>query len=132
MRTDAASSQHESRRTPIAEPVEPVEVVAKIGPESGASLERTAVGGSLWDLPGCATAFCLGADIFGSMWNLTALRYGEAGLVADCVEPIEPGSKVSLGFEAPGYVAKRGEVVACRELGSTFRVAIRFEQRLAA
>ena len=32
MRTDAASSQHESRRTPIAEPVEPVEVVAKIGP----------------------------------------------------------------------------------------------------
>ena len=68
----------------------------------------------------------------GSSWILTAPRYGEAGPVADCVEPIEPGSKVSLGFEAPGYVAKRGEVVACLELGSTFRVAIRFEQRLAA
>ncbi|MEY3024944.1 MAG: hypothetical protein RJA16_1770, partial [Planctomycetota bacterium] len=36
------------------------------------------------------------------------------------------------GFEAPGYVAKRGEVIACRELGDSYRVAIRFEERLAA
>lgn len=129
MRIDAASSQHETRHEAAAETIE---VVAKIGPDGVASLERAAVGGSLWDLPGCATAFCLGADIFGTMWHLTSLRYGEAGLVADCVEPIEPGSKISLGFEAPGYVAKRGEVVACREQGSSFRIAVRFEHRLAA
>lgn len=109
-----------------------VEVVARIGPDRDAAFEASAIAGSLWDLPGCATAFCLGADIFGTMWHLTSLRYGTAGLVADAAEPIEPGSKVSLGFEAPGYVAKRGEVVACRELGSSFRVAIRFEERLAA
>lgn len=129
MRIDATNRQHDTCNAPTGEPVE---VVAKIGPDGASSLEGTAVGGSLWDLPGCATAFCLGADIFGTMWHLTGLRYGEAGLVADCVEPIEPGSRISLGFEAPGYVAKRGEVVACRELGSSFRVAVRFEQRLAA
>ena len=130
MRTDAASSQHESRRTPIAEPVEPVEVVAKIGPESGASLERTAVGGSLWDLPGCATVFCLGADIFGSMWNLTALRYGEAGLVADCVEPIEPGSKVSLDSRRPDTSPSAAK--SSRVLNSARPSALRFASSSAS
>lgn len=129
MRSDATNTPPQTRPAPIDAPVE---VVAKIGPDTLSSLEGSAVGGSLWDLSGCATAFCLGADIFGTMWHLTSLRYGEAGLVADCVEPIEPGSRISLGFEAPGYVAKRGEVVACREEGSSFRIAVRFEQRLAA
>jgi hypothetical protein len=128
MRTDTSADRNERQELGTSEPVD---VIARIGSEQLCEVE-TSLDGSLWDLEGCATAFCLGADIFGTMWNLTALRYGAAGVVADVAEPIDPGSKVSLGFEAPGYVAKRGEVVACRDLGDSFRVAIRFEQRLAA
>jgi hypothetical protein len=131
MRTDTSSNRHDRLDRPDLEISEPVDVLARIGASAPCDVE-TSLGGSLWDLEGCATAFCLGADIFGTMWNLTALRYGPAGVVADVAEPIDPGSKISLGFEAPGYVAKRGEVIACRELGDSYRVAIRFEERLAA
>jgi hypothetical protein len=90
------------------------------------------LGGHSWPLRGCATLFCLGADRFGQIANLTELRFGGGGVVADAVEAIPAGAAVSLGFEAPGYHARRGEVVACRPSPEGYRIAIRFEARLAA
>lgn len=112
------------------------DVIAKIGPaveiSAGDRREAVTIPGEHWDLPGCATAFCLGGDIFGTMANLTELRYGPDGLIATSNEPLEAGCNVSLGFEAHGYTARRGEVIACRPHGEGFRIAVRFEHRLAA
>jgi len=88
--------------------------------------------GDHWAIPGCATLFCLGADAFGRMAHLVDLTYGHEGLLASTTEDLEPGTRISLGFEATGYAARRGEVIASRREGAGFRVAIRFEQRLAA
>jgi len=88
--------------------------------------------GDQWAIPGCATLFCLGADAFGRMAHLVDLTYGHEGLLASTTEDLEPGTRISLGFEATGYAARRGEVIASRRDAGSFRVAIRFEQRLAA
>jgi len=91
-----------------------------------------AVAGEAWTLEGCATAFSLAAEEFGRIAQLTALRYGHEGLAADVSEAFAPGTPISLGFEAVGYTARRGEVVACEPSGERFRIGIRFECRLAA
>jgi len=85
-----------------------------------------------WPLDGVATAFHLGGDEFGQMHTLRMADYSHAGLGAECDEPIHPGSLVSIGFQAPGYVAKRGHVVRCEPNGDGYRVAVVFEHRMAA
>ena len=85
-----------------------------------------------WGLDGVATAFELAGDGFGRMHTLKMLNYSDGGLgaISDSVIPL--GTTVSIGFQAPGYIAKRGVVLRCLPCGEGYRVAIGFEQRLAA
>lgn len=85
-----------------------------------------------WPASGIATAFRLAGDRFGEMQTLEMVDCSNDGLGATCEEPIEPGTIVSLGFQAPGYLAKRGVVVRCLPNGNGYNLAIRFEALMAA
>lgn len=85
-----------------------------------------------WNLPGAATAFRLAGDRFGHTHQLAGLDYSAGGLGARCDEALEPGTVISLGFQSPGYLAKRGVVVRCIPCGEGYRVGVRFDARLAA
>ncbi len=76
-------------------------------------------------LPGSATAFHLDGDRFGVMHDLIELAISEEALEARALQAVPTGSRVSLGFEAPGTPARQGEVVACDPCGDGFRVGIR-------
>jgi len=112
------------------------DVLAKIGPakigDADAPIAGSPFAGESWEIPGCATTFRLDAEDFGAMSHLTDLRFAEDGLLASTVDWIDPGAQISLGFEASGQMARRGEVIACRRDGEVHRIAIRFEHRLAA
>ncbi|MEE8153610.1 MAG: PilZ domain-containing protein [Phycisphaerales bacterium] len=85
-----------------------------------------------WPMEGVATAVRLGGERFGQMQVLKMIDYSWEGLGAFCPEPLEPGTIVSLGFQEPGYVAKRGVVLRCLPCGDGYRAAIQFESLLAA
>ena len=85
-----------------------------------------------WPVQGTATAFCISGDIFGRMHDLRLLDYSDHGLGAVSDSAIDPGTIVSIGFQAPGYAARRGTVLRCTPCGEGYRVAIQFEWRRAA
>ena len=86
-----------------------------------------------WPLNGALTALCLNPGCFGEMHDLHLLDYGDGGVAAAGPEPIVPGTNVTLGFGPRGYTARRGLVVACTPAdGGQFRVAIRFDEAMAA
>jgi hypothetical protein len=85
-----------------------------------------------WRLDGVATAFELGGEAFGRMHTLRMLDYSDGGVGAQCDSVLPPGTPVSIGFQSPGYIARRGVVTRCRPCGEGYRIAIEFEQRLAA
>jgi len=85
-----------------------------------------------WHTQTAATAFCLSGERFGQMHDLTVTDYSTDGLGASCETVIQPGEHVSIGFQAPGRIAKRGTVLRCIPCGHGYRVAIQFEARLAA
>jgi hypothetical protein len=85
-----------------------------------------------WNVHGVATAFCIAGEHFGEMYDLHMLDISAEGMGATCDEAIPPGSAISIGFEAPGYLAKRGEVLHCQPIGHGYRVAIRFDALAAA
>lgn len=76
-------------------------------------------------LPGGATVFHLDGDRFGSMQALVDLAINEDVLEARADEQVPAGSMISLGFEAPGTPARRGEVVHCDRHGDRWHVGIR-------
>ncbi len=85
-----------------------------------------------WGLDGIATAFELGGEAFGRMHTLKMIDYSDLGMGAASETVIPPGTEVSVGFQSPGYIAKRGTVIRCLPNGDGYRVAVGFEQRLAA
>jgi hypothetical protein len=85
-----------------------------------------------WSTLAAATAFCLGGERFGEMHDLSVLDYSDDGLGAICDTVIPPGEVVSIGFQSPGLIARRGVVLRCQPCGQGYRVAIRFESRMAA
>lgn len=85
-----------------------------------------------WNVQGVATAFCLAGEHFGEMYELHMLDYSDHGLGATCDTAVPPGSVVSIGFQAPGYLAKRGEVIHCQPCGQGYRIAVRFDSLAAA
>lgn len=85
-----------------------------------------------WNVSGIATAFCIAGEHFGEMYELHMLDYSDQGLGATCDAAIPPGSVISIGFEAPGYLAKRGEVLHAQPCGHGYRLAIRFDSLAAA
>jgi len=93
-------------------------------------LERREV--DRWPIEGAATAFSMSSESFGRMHDLRMLDYSEYGLGAISDTAMAPGTIVSIGFQAPGYLAKRGTVERCTACGEGYRLAIQFESRLAA
>ena len=85
-----------------------------------------------WPVPGAATALCLSGELFGQMRELASLEYSHEGLLARCAAALEPGVSVAIGFQAPGYTAKRGVVRACQRGDDGYRLYVQFEARLAA
>ena len=85
-----------------------------------------------WRVSGVATAFCLGGEQFGAMHELSVLDYSLDGLAATCNTVIQPGQSISIGFQSPGYPAKRGTVLRCMPCGQGYRIAVQFEARMAA
>jgi hypothetical protein len=85
-----------------------------------------------WRLQTAATCFQLGGDDFGRMHELRIVDYSDGGLGAESDTKIHPGAVVSIGFESRHLQAKRGVVVSCEPGGRGYRLAIRFEHRLAA
>ena len=85
-----------------------------------------------WPTQSAATAFCLSGECFGQMHDLSVTDYSSDGLGASSETVIQPGEQVSIGFQAPGRIAKRGTVLRCLPCGNGYRVAIQFEARLAA
>lgn len=88
--------------------------------------------GDRWPVQCEATAFRLSGEGFGRFHELRVTDMAHQGMGAICQTPVEPGSLVTVGFENPGYLARRGTVVRCTPCGQGYRVAVRFEQRLAA
>ncbi len=85
-----------------------------------------------WPLAGVATAFEVAGAGFGRTHTLRMLDYSDVGLGAVTETVLAPGTTISVGFQAPGYGARRGQVVRCLPVGDGYRVAIAFERRLAA
>ncbi|TVQ56035.1 MAG: PilZ domain-containing protein [Phycisphaerales bacterium] len=85
-----------------------------------------------WPVNVLGTAFELGGTDFGRTHDLQVTDFSEGGLGAISGSSITPGSIVSIGFSAPGMIAKRGTVIRCQPSGEGYRIAILFEQRMAA
>jgi hypothetical protein len=85
-----------------------------------------------WPAQGQATAFCLTGDSFGRIHDLSLLDYSHDGLAAISNAPIAPGTEMSMGFAAPGHLAKRCTVLRCEPCGEGYRIAVQFQMRMAA
>ncbi|HWB20739.1 MAG TPA: hypothetical protein VG711_10590 [Phycisphaerales bacterium] len=99
-------------------------------PQSALTFERR--GMDRWPMHGIATAFRLSGEEFGRMHELKLVDYSHEGLGAVSDSVLEPGTLVTIGFQQAGYQAKRGVVLRCLPCGEGYRVAIQFEQRMAA
>ena len=89
-------------------------------------------GNSASEIPGSVTVFHLEGETFGQMHEVIELSVSECGLDGRSSEPVSPGAVVSMGFEAPGHPARRGEVVGCVRHGEQWKVGIQFEANTAA
>jgi hypothetical protein len=85
-----------------------------------------------WPASGAATAFCLTGDSFGRIHDLALLDHSHDGMGATTSDPIVPGTEISLGFAAPGQIARRGTVLRCEPCGHGYRLAVQFQMRMAA
>ena len=85
-----------------------------------------------WPLTGVAAAYGAAGDLFGRRYVLRMLDSSDDGIGARTDRPIDPGTIVSIAFAAPGQAMRTGVVMRCLPCGDGYRVAIRFETRLAA
>ena len=100
--------------------------------QPGESLRFERRGADRWPVDGVATAFCVSGEHFGRMHELHSIDYSHDGLAADSGTPIEPGTSISIGFQAPGLLARRGTVLRCTSRDDAHRIAVQFELRMAA
>ena len=85
-----------------------------------------------WSIQGSARVVLLDSEHFGQHRELALLDYSLGGLGAISSLPIHPGTDVSIDLAAPLHAFERGTVVKCFPCGNGYRVAIRFELRMAA
>ena len=77
-------------------------------------------------MSGAATMFCLGAGHFGEIHPMRLLDYSYDGACLVGEEPIEPGSRITVGFESTRCLAGRGVVLRSESCDDGYHVAIRF------
>ena len=85
-----------------------------------------------WPMEGVASAFRLTGDSFGLMHDLKVSDYSQGGVGVLSDTPIDPGTLISIGFQQPGVVARRGIVRRCQPCGNGYRIGVQFELRQAA
>ena len=85
-----------------------------------------------WTAQGLATAHCAAGERFGERFTLHLIDASTDGLGARVDRPLNPGTIVTVAFAGPGQGVKNGTVVRCLPCGNGYRLAIRFEMRLAA
>jgi hypothetical protein len=85
-----------------------------------------------WPCRGIATAYRVSGQRFGERHVLRLLDESCEGLGALTSRPLEAGTIVSVGFATLAHPAKSGVVLRCAPCGDGYRVAVRFETRLAA
>ena len=83
-------------------------------------------------IPGSVTVFHLEGEAFGLMHEVVELRVSDEGINGRSSEPVSPGSVVSMGFEAPGFPARKGEVVGCVRCREGWQIGIEFHASTAA
>lgn len=85
-----------------------------------------------WPQSGVAAAYGAAGEYFGQRYMLRIQDESEAGMGARTDRAIEPGTIVSVAFASPCQPVRTGVVVRCLPCGDGYRVAVRFETRLAA
>ena len=83
-------------------------------------------------IPGSVTVFHLEGEEFGLMHEVIELSVSDEGVNGRSTEPVSPGAVVSMGFEAPGIPARRGEVVGCVRCHEGWQIGIEFHNNAAA
>ncbi|UCD74978.1 MAG: PilZ domain-containing protein [Phycisphaerales bacterium] len=110
--------------------LDPEETVTNLDQTTPLRFERRCI--ERWPMEGAATAFGLAGEHFGHIHEMTMCDYSHGGMGAISDTPIEPGTQVSVGFQQPGVVARRGVIRRCYPCGNGYRVGIQFELRQAA
>lgn len=103
-----------------------------VGEESAGPLRFERRQADRWPIDGAATVFELAGNGFGRTHALRMCDYSMAGMGAFSETVIPLGTSISVGFQAPGYPARRGFISRCLPCGDGYRIAIAFENRLAA
>ena len=85
-----------------------------------------------WPIHGVAVAHQLAGEGFGRRSTLRLRDESVEGLGAWSDRPLEPGTLLSVGFASPGEPIRTGVVLRCLPCGDGYRIAIRFETRMAA
>jgi hypothetical protein len=85
-----------------------------------------------WPVRGVAIAHLTSGQRFGERCTLRLHDESADGLGATCDHAVPPGTPVTLGFTDPGQPILNGVVVRCLPCGDGYRMAVRFEMRLAA
>jgi hypothetical protein len=85
-----------------------------------------------WQMDTLATAFRVTGDSFGMMHDMQVLDYSHGGMSCTSEDWIEPGTEISIGFQQPGIIARRGIVRRCEPNGDGYRLAVQFLLRQAA
>jgi hypothetical protein len=75
---------------------------------------------------GAATMFCLGARHFGEIHPMRLLDYSHDGACLVGEAPIEPGCRITIGFEPMQCLAGRGVVLRSEPCDDGYHVAVRF------
>jgi hypothetical protein len=85
-----------------------------------------------WPAQGAATGFCLTGDAFGHIHDFSLVDFSHDGMAVISHNWIAPGTEMSIGFSAPGHLARRGTVLRCEPCGNGYRIAVQFQLRMAA
>jgi len=109
-------------------------VIGRITPDAGSdgAMRFDRRGADRQAIEGRAQAFECGGEGFGRTHDLRLIDYSPIGVAAICDTVLTPGTAVTVGLEPIGGGTRRGVVTRCLPCGNGYRVAIRFEQRLAA
>ena len=75
---------------------------------------------------GVATVFELSGAGFGTIHTLEGIEIGDTGLEALADDSIPQGTTISLGFQDPRRVAKRGAVTQCEPCEAGYRLVVSF------
>jgi hypothetical protein len=79
-----------------------------------------------WQVPGTASMLALGSGL-GAMLELDQLDGSPWWIGGSADEPMNPGTRVSVGFSDPSARPAQGVVMRCERKGARYRIAVKFD-----